>query len=92
MVIVLCRMGEIGMKDSDVLASIQELAHEEHRLTELESRGELGEGDRARLQSVELRLDQCWDLLRQRRARRNAGLDPEEASVRGVDTVENYQQ
>jgi hypothetical protein len=80
------------MQDQDVLAGIDELAHEEHRLREAEGRGELDDAGRARLQSIEVRLDQCWDLLRQRRARRRAGLDPDEADVREAETVEHYRQ
>jgi hypothetical protein len=80
------------MNDRDVLGRIEELAHEEHELREREGRGELAEHELARLQSLETRLDQCWDLLRQRRARSNAGLDPDEAATRDVDTVEHYQQ
>jgi hypothetical protein len=78
--------------DRDVLESIQELAHEEHELRGREGRGELDDEGLARLQSLEARLDQCWDLLRQRRARRSAGEDPDEASVRDVNTVEHYRQ
>ena len=80
------------MTEPDVMGSIQQLAHEEHELREREGRGELSDADRERLQSVELRIDQCWDFLRQRRARREAGLDPNEANVRDFDTVENYRQ
>ena len=80
------------MKDGDVLAGIDELAHEEHRFREAEGRDELDDAGRDRLRAVELQLDQCWDLLRQRRARRGAGLDPDEAGIRGVDTVERYSQ
>jgi hypothetical protein len=76
----------------DVLANIEELAHEEHELREREGTAQLSEEERARLHWVEEHLDQCWDLLRQRRARSNAGLDPDEASVREVDTVEHYRQ
>ncbi|MGH2754130.1 MAG: DUF2630 family protein [Actinomycetota bacterium] len=80
------------MAEPDVMGSIQQLAHEEHELLEREGRGELSDEERARLQTVGVRLDQCWDFLRQRRARRAAGLDPDEANVRNVDTVENYRQ
>ncbi len=80
------------MASDDILLNIQELAHEEHELREREGRGELSQEDRERLRWLEDRLDQCWDLLRQRRARVSAGLDPDEASVREVDTVEHYRQ
>jgi hypothetical protein len=80
------------MASDDVLLNIQALAHEEHELREREGREALSEEERERLRWLEERLDQCWDLLRQRRARVTAGLDPDEASVRGVDTVEHYRQ
>ena len=79
-------------QDDDVLVNIQALAHEEHELREREGHSELTEQERQRLSWLVDRLDQCWDLLRQRRARVGAGLDPDEASVRSVDTVEHYKQ
>jgi Protein of unknown function (DUF2630) len=78
------------MDDQDVIQSINKLATEEHELFEKESRGEASGSERERLQSLQVQLDQCWDLLHQRRARRNAGLDPEEAQVRDAGTVEGY--
>jgi hypothetical protein len=78
--------------DEDVHSSIGALATEEHALREREARQVLNEDEIERLQWLEVKLDQCWDLLRQRRARRNAGLDPDEAKVRDVETVEHYQQ
>ena len=79
--------------DEQILGRIDELVAEEQRLHELSSHGDaLSAEDRERLAQVELGLDQCWDLLRQRRARRNAGLDPEAAPVRSTDVVEGYQQ
>lgn len=80
------------MEKDDVLVNIEALAHEEHQLREREGHGTLSQQERQRLVWLEDRLDQCWDLLRQRRARVSAGLDPDEASVRNVDTVEHYQQ
>ncbi len=80
------------MAGDDVLGRIQELAHEEHELREREGHAQLSDEERARLRWIEERLDQCWDFLRQRRARARAGLDPGEAEVRSVDTVEHYQQ
>ena len=78
------------MKDIDILSRIQKLVEEEH---EIEARGDgLDEDEAARLRSIEEGLDQCWDLLRQRRARRSAGLDPDEAAPRSIETVEHYQQ
>jgi len=69
---------------------IIELAREEHELFGKESRGEATDTDRERLRRLEVTLDQCWDLLHQRRARRSAGLDPDETSVRDETTVEGY--
>ena len=76
--------------DKDVLDRINELAHEEHELFEKESRGQATESDKERLKDVGVKLDQCWDLLHQRRARRSAGMDPDEADVRDERTVEGY--
>ena len=81
------------MADEDLIRRIDELVDEEH---ELERRAEPGrpltEAEADRLSRLEVALDQCWDLLRQRRARRNAGLDPDDAEVRPPSVVENYQQ
>jgi uncharacterized protein DUF2630 len=78
------------MEDERVLTRINELAHEEHQLFEKESRGEASDGDRERLKDLQVTLDQCWDLLHQRRARRSAGQDPNDATVRDERTVEGY--
>ena len=78
------------MEDQDVIESINKLASEEHELFEKESRGDASKSERERLRELEVRLDQCWDLLHQRRARRNAGLDPDDAAVRDPGTVEGY--
>jgi uncharacterized protein DUF2630 len=80
------------MSDSDVLARIDELVAEEQRLYEREGHGESQSTDRARLDEIGVALDRCWDLLRQRRARREFGLDPDEAQPRSADTVEHYEQ
>jgi Protein of unknown function (DUF2630) len=80
----------MAMDDKDVIDSINQLAHEEHQLFEKESHGDLSEEERARLKRLQVSLDQCWDLLHQRRARRNAGLDPDDAKVRDANTVEGY--
>jgi hypothetical protein len=77
-------------QDKDVIERIEQLAHEEHTLFEKESRGEASNAERARLKDIEVGLDQCYDLLRQRRARRAAGLDPDQATVRDETTVEGY--
>jgi hypothetical protein len=78
------------MDDSEVLGRINELAREEHRLFERESHGKVTDADRERLRQLQVTLDQCWDLLRQRRARRAAGLNPADAQVRDEKTVEGY--
>jgi uncharacterized protein DUF2630 len=78
------------MSDDDVIGSINGLASEEHELFQKEARGEATDADRARLKELEVRLDQCWDLLHQRRARRAAGQDPDEAEVRPESVVEGY--
>jgi len=78
------------MEDHRVMSKIDELAREEHVLFEKESSGKATDADRARLKHLQVMLDQCWDLLRQRRARRAAGQDPNEAKVRDEKTVENY--
>ena len=77
-------------QDADVIEQIEQLAHEEHALFEKESRSEASTRERARLKEIEVRLDQCYDLLRQRRVRRAAGLDPDGAAVRDESTVEGY--
>ena len=76
----------------DVHAHIEELVAEEHRLWDAESSGNASPADRERLEELKVSLDQCWDLLRQRRALEQYGRDPDEASVRSPDTVENYEQ
>jgi hypothetical protein len=82
--------------DETILNRIEALVDEEHTLLRREaddaSDDDALAGDRARLQEVSVALDQCWDLLRQRRARRAAGLEPDEAEARDADTVEHYRQ
>jgi hypothetical protein len=78
------------MEDEQVLDRINELAHEEHELFEKESHGQATDDERERLRWLQVRLDQCWDLLHQRRALRGAGQNPDEASIRDPDTVEHY--
>ena len=80
------------MDDSQVMDRIGALVEEEHTLERQASGSGLDERQQARLHEVEVQLDQCWDLLRQRRARRNAGQDPEAAQVRPEGTVEGYLQ
>ena len=78
------------MDDAKVLSRINELAREEHELFERESGPNVSDADRERLRQIQVTLDQCWDLLRQRRARRAAGLEPDDARVRDEKTVEGY--
>ncbi|HTG47127.1 MAG TPA: DUF2630 family protein [Actinomycetota bacterium] len=78
------------MDDQDVIDRINQLAAEEHELFQKESRGEANATERARIDQLQVTLDQCWDLLHQRRARRDAGLDPNDAEVRDAGTVEGY--
>jgi hypothetical protein len=78
------------MDDRKISDTINELAREEHELFERESHGTATEGDRERLRRVQITLDRCWDLLRLRRARREFGLDPEQARTRDQKTVEGY--
>jgi hypothetical protein len=83
------------MSDESIAARIERLVGEEHELRNREQADaaddQAREGDRDRLRSVEVELDRCWDLLRQRRALRDAGADPEGAHVRDAGTVEGYQ-
>jgi len=80
------------VNDAEIVNRIDQLVAEEHQLEREHSAGSLPDGDRNRLRDIEVQLDQCWDLLRQRRARRDAGQDPGEAEVRPADVVEHYQQ
>jgi hypothetical protein len=75
--------------DRSVRGHIEQLVGEEHRLY---GQSSLTEAERLRLQEVKVELDQCWDLLRQRRALREFGEDPDQAHVRPKGTVENYEQ
>ncbi|WP_153409986.1 DUF2630 family protein [Nocardia macrotermitis] len=81
------------MTEHDVLARISELVDQEHRLRSKAAQGALGQEDeRARLAELEVQLDQCWDLLRQRRARIDQGGDPDDAQVNPAKQVEGYLQ
>ena len=82
------------MSDEQVTARIERLVQEEHELRNREQADsdEALEADAQRLRAIELELDVCWDLLRQRRALRDAGASPEEAKARDTDTVERYLQ
>ena len=79
--------------DENLITQIHELVEEEHHLEAKASPGQpLSGDDERRLRDLEVRLDQCWDLLRQRRALRESGLDPSAATVRQPETVERYEQ
>jgi len=80
--------------DQDLIARIHQLVADEHELEQravTEGDGLAGD-DKTRLHDLEVQLDQCWDLLRQRRARRHAGVDPDAATLRPESTVEHYLQ
>jgi hypothetical protein len=80
------------MDDSQVHATIEQLVAEEHELWEREAAGNASDADRLRLREVKVSLDQFWDLLRQRRALRDAHGDPDAADVRRSEVVEGYEQ
>ncbi|HEY7835634.1 MAG TPA: DUF2630 family protein [Ktedonobacterales bacterium] len=79
------------MQDSQVLNHITELMNEEHELLRLAERDGLDDTQRDRLHAIKVQLDQCWDLLRQRRAHREFGQNPDDAQERDPNTVERYQ-
>ena len=84
------------MSDQSVAARIEQLLAEEHELRNREqadaAHTDALAADNDRLEAVQVELDRCWDLLRQRRALRDAGADPDDAQVRDADTVERYWQ
>jgi hypothetical protein len=78
-------------KDRDILAEVNQLVAEERELRAKVQHREIDETEEhRRLRAVEVQLDQCWDLLRQRRALRDTGQDPDQAQVRPPDQVEGY--
>ncbi len=81
-----------AMDDDQIHGHIEQLVSEEHQLWSRESSGQATDDDRRRLDQVKVSLDQCWDLLRQRRALREEGGNPEDAHVRSEDVVERYEQ
>lgn len=85
-------VGSSAMNDAEIVSHIDALVEEEHRLERSHTEGGLSEDERARLRDVEVQLDQLWDLLRQRRARRSAGQDPDGAQERPESIVEHFQQ
>ena len=80
------------MDDMDIVHRISDLSDEEHGLERAHAGEELSSQEQDRLREIEVALDQCWDLLRQRRARRDAGQDPDEVEVRPESVVEGYRQ
>jgi hypothetical protein len=80
------------MDDKEILTQINELAEEERRLEEAHIGEGLSDDEHARLRNIEVTLDQLWDVLRQRRAKRRAGGSPDDASERSEGVVENYLQ
>jgi Protein of unknown function (DUF2630) len=80
------------MDDSEIHGNIEQLVAEEHELWDRQASGGATDADRRRLEEVKVSLDRCWDLLRQRRALAEFGMDPAVAKERSEDTVEGYQQ
>jgi len=80
------------MEDTEIHSRIEQLVGEEQELYGRSAEGGLSESDHRRLDSIKVGLDQCWDLLRQRRGLREAGRDPGAARVRDPDVVERYEQ
>jgi hypothetical protein len=80
------------MDDDQIHGRIEQLVAEEHKLWNAESAGKATDDDRQRLDALKVSLDQCWDLLRQRRALREEGGNPDDAQVRSERVVENYRQ
>jgi hypothetical protein len=80
------------MDDLQIHGTVEQLVAEEHELWGREAAGNATDADRHRLQQLKVSLDQSWDLLRQRRALREAGSDPDAADVRPPDVVERYEQ
>ena len=80
------------MDDNQVMTHIEELVAEEHRLQQAEATGELPGSQHQRLEQIRVELDRYWDLLRQRRAREEFGLDPDFAELRDEGTVEHFEQ
>jgi hypothetical protein len=80
------------MDDDELHRRIDELVAEEHRLERAHVGQALSEAEQQRLAELGLQLDRYWDLLRQRDARRRAGLDPDGAQERSADVVEGYRQ
>jgi len=83
----------MSMNDDEILHNITALTNEEHQLLHIgEQHSGLDDVQHARLNELKLEIDRLWDLLRQRRARRHAGLNPDGATERDATIVENYKQ
>jgi hypothetical protein len=80
------------MEDPEIHAGIEQMVEEEHELWRRESDGTATDLDRRRLAELKVALDRCWDLLRQRRALRESGLDADAAAMRSAEVVERYEQ
>ena len=80
------------MEDEKILGRISDLVDEEEHLRTRRQEAPLSAEELRRVEQIEVALDQCWDLLRQRRARREFGDDPDVAGVRDANTVERYVQ
>ena len=80
------------MTDERIHEQIEKLVDEEHELYGKVGEGGLSANEHNRLESIKVSLDQCWDLLRQRRALRESGQDPDAAHVRDPEVVERYEQ
>ena len=81
-----------AMDDAQIHSRIEELVAEEHGLWDTQAAGNATDADRRRLDEVKVSLDRCWDLLRQRRALEEFGMDPDAARARSEETVEGYEQ
>jgi hypothetical protein len=80
------------VQDPEIHGSIDRMVAEEHELWQREAAGKATDSDRQRLEALRVSLDQCWDLLRQRRAKRQYGNDSDDATVRDPGIVEHYRQ
>jgi len=80
------------VEDPQIHGAIDRMVAEEHELWQREAAGKATDADRQQLEMLRVSLDQCWDLLRQRRARRDAGQNPDGAELRTPEVVERYQQ
>jgi Protein of unknown function (DUF2630) len=80
------------MDEERIHELIEKLVDEEHELYSKVGEGGMSANEHSRLESIKVSLDQCWDLLRQRRALRESGQDPDAATVRDPEVVERYEQ